>query len=106
MICLELEQHLDSYLDREIAADTAAAIREHLRTCLSCRQRVADREAVGRLVRSMPYYEAPDRLHRHLSTRVRRTHHNLPQGKASSERFDAPDTTTTTRRDATRQERI
>jgi len=73
MICLELEQHLDSYLDREIAADSAAAIREHLRTCLSCRQRVADREAVGRLVRSMPYYEAPDRLHMHLSTRVRRT---------------------------------
>ncbi|HEU5258649.1 MAG TPA: anti-sigma factor [Vicinamibacterales bacterium] len=72
MICIELEQHLDSYLDHEIAADTAAVVREHLRTCFSCRQRVADREAVGRLVRSMPYYEAPDRLHMHVSTQVRR----------------------------------
>ena len=73
MICLELEHSLDSYVDREIAADTAAAIREHLRTCFSCRQRVADREAVGRLVRSMPYYSAPDRLRMRVSTHVRRT---------------------------------
>lgn len=73
MICVELDQYLDSYVDREIAADTAAAVREHLRTRFVCRQRVADREAVNRLVRSMPYYDAPGRLYMRVSRQVRRT---------------------------------
>jgi len=62
VICEEVERDLDAYVDRELAADAAAAVREHLGTCASCRRRVADREAIGRLVRSVPYYQAPDRL--------------------------------------------
>lgn len=73
MICVELERNLDSYVDCEIAADTATVIREHLRSCFACRQRVAERQVIGRLVRGMPYYEAPHRLHTHVSMLVRRT---------------------------------
>ena len=73
MICHEVERDLDVYVDRELAADSAAAIREHLGRCASCRQRVADREALGRLVRSVPYHEAPDRLRARVSGQVQRT---------------------------------
>lgn len=73
MICVELERNLDPYVDGEIAADSAATIREHLRACFACRQRVAERETVGRLVRSLPYYQAPARLRTHLSAQLRRT---------------------------------
>jgi anti-sigma factor (TIGR02949 family) len=73
VICDEVERDLDPYVDRELAADSAAAMREHLSTCASCRQRVSDREALGRLVRSVPYYEAPDRLRARVSGPVQRT---------------------------------
>jgi anti-sigma factor (TIGR02949 family) len=72
VICDEVERDLDAYVDRELAADSAAAVRTHLSTCAPCQQRVADREALGRLVRSLPYYEAPDRLRARVSAQVPR----------------------------------
>ena len=72
MICDEVERDLDGYVDRELAPDAAAAIREHLGLCTSCRQRVTDREALGRLVRLVPYYEAPDRLRARVAGQARR----------------------------------
>jgi anti-sigma factor RsiW len=73
MICEDLERDLDPYVDRELAADSAAAVRDHLSTCASCRRRVAEREALGRMVRSVPYREAPDRLRAHVTQRAQRT---------------------------------
>ena len=73
MICDEVTRDLDAFVDRELAADAAAPIREHLSACASCRQRVADREALGRLVRSVPYYDAPERLRARVSGQTRRT---------------------------------
>ena len=73
MICEEVTRDLDAFVDRELAADAAAPIREHLSACASCRQRVADREALGRLVRSVPYYDAPARLRARVSGQARRT---------------------------------
>jgi anti-sigma factor RsiW len=70
MICADIRRDLDPYVDRELDPDSAAAVRDHLRTCVDCRQRVAGREALGRLVRAAPYYPAPDRLRARLSTRV------------------------------------
>ena len=67
MTCDEVERDLDIYVDRELAADAAAAVREHLGVCAPCRQLVADRQALGRLVRSVPYYEASDRLRARVS---------------------------------------
>ena len=73
MICADVERDLDPYVDRELTAESAAAVREHLSTCASCRQRLADREALGQLVRSLPYYPAPDRLRARVAERTRRT---------------------------------
>ena len=73
MICDEVERDLDSYIDRELPAEAAAAVREHLSTCASCRQRVADRESLGRLVRSVPYHAAPSRLRARVAGRAQRT---------------------------------
>lgn len=73
MTCDELERDLDPYVDRELSAESDAAVREHLGTCAACRQRVADREALGRMVRSVPYYEAPDRLRARLVGEAQRS---------------------------------
>ena len=72
MICDDVQRDLDPYVDRELAAESAAAIQEHLGTCAPCRQRVADREALGQLVRSAPYYQAPDRLRARVAGQAQR----------------------------------
>jgi anti-sigma factor RsiW len=73
MICDDLERDLDPFIDRELTAESAAAVRDHLTTCASCRRRVAEREALGRMVRSVPYREAPDRVRAHVTRRAGRT---------------------------------
>ena len=62
MSCEHVERDLDAYLDRELDAESAMDVRGHLSECAACRRRVAEREALGRLVRAAPYYSAPDRL--------------------------------------------
>src|SRR5262245_32829338 len=62
MSCELVERDLDAYLDRELDAESSAAVREHVRTCAACRRQLAQREALTRLVRGAPYYSAPDRL--------------------------------------------
>jgi len=73
MNCDEVTRDLDAFVDRELAADAVAPIRHHLGACASCRQRVTDREALGRLVRSVPYYDAPELLCARVSGQVQRT---------------------------------
>src|SRR5215467_6157348 len=62
MSCESVERDLDAYLDRELDADSSAGVREHVRSCASCRRQLAQRESLARLVRAAPYYSAPDRL--------------------------------------------
>lgn len=62
MSCEHVERDLDAYLDRELDAATAMEVRGHLEECAACRRLVAEREALGRLVRGAPYYTASDQL--------------------------------------------
>ena len=62
MSCEHVERDLDTYLDNELDPATALDVRGHLNECAACHRRVAEREALGRLVRAAPYYSAPDRL--------------------------------------------
>ena len=62
MICLEAGRVLDAYLDNELGPDDAAALQAHLALCAACRQLIANRESLGRLVRRLPYYSASDQL--------------------------------------------
>lgn len=72
MMCADVARELEPYVDRELDADSLAAIRSHVSACVSCRQRVAERDALGRLVRAVPYRAAPDRLRARVVARVRR----------------------------------
>ena len=62
MNCPEVERLIDAYVDDELGATEAAEVRAHLDVCVACRQRVAARASLGRLIRRVPYYAAPDRL--------------------------------------------
>jgi len=60
--CLEAGRQLDAYVDNELEPADAADLQAHLASCAECRQLLADREWLGRLVRHLPYYPASDRL--------------------------------------------
>ena len=62
MNCVEADRVLDAYVDEELEAADAAGVRAHLDVCGACRQRVGARVSLSRLIRRIPYYEAPDRL--------------------------------------------
>jgi anti-sigma factor (TIGR02949 family) len=70
--CEQLERNLDAYVDHEMDLEAAPAIRDHVDGCVSCRRRVAERQALSRLVRSMPYAPAPDRLRARVVARTSR----------------------------------
>jgi anti-sigma factor RsiW len=60
--CPEVDRVIDAYCDDELGATDAAEVRAHLDVCAACRERVAARASLGRLIRRVPYYTAPDRL--------------------------------------------
>src|SRR5580700_10547648 len=53
---------MDAYDDDELASRAAAEVDAHLDACPVFRQRMDTRGALGRLIRGVPYYAAPDRL--------------------------------------------
>lgn len=67
MICEQVVRDLDAYLDRELDAGAESVVREHVGACGACRRRVAEREALGRLIRTVPYASAPERLRARVS---------------------------------------
>ena len=67
MTCEDLGRALDAYVDGECDRDTTTAIGRHVAECAVCRQRLATYETIARLVRSAPYYPAPDRLRTRVS---------------------------------------
>jgi anti-sigma factor RsiW len=60
--CPEVERVLDAYGDDELTPAEAAEVGAHLDACPACRKRVAERAALGHLIRRVPYYAAPDHL--------------------------------------------
>jgi anti-sigma factor RsiW len=73
MSCEHIERDLDAYLDSELGAESASVVRDHLSGCATCRRQLAEREALGRLVRAAPYYSAPDRLRLRVSAQTTRS---------------------------------
>jgi anti-sigma factor RsiW len=66
--CPEVGRLLDAYVDDELGRAEADAVRAHLDICPACREQAAAREALGRLIRRLPYYTAPDRLRAVVAT--------------------------------------
>jgi anti-sigma factor RsiW len=71
--CDEVFRYVDAYVDGELDADLARSVREHLSVCRTCRRRVEEREALGRLLRSAPYHPAPAGLHARAAAHARRS---------------------------------
>jgi anti-sigma factor RsiW len=71
--CGWLERDLSAYVDGELDAAAAAAMRTHLAACARCRALVAEREALGRMIRAIPYSTAPDDLRARISARTSRS---------------------------------
>jgi anti-sigma factor RsiW len=72
MMCVDTGRLLDAYVDDELEPAEAAEVRTHLASCAGCRGVVADRQALGRLVRQLPYYAAPDELRARIAGPSRR----------------------------------
>jgi len=78
--CREAEGLLDAYQDRELESAVSTSVRDHVEACAACRQRLATREAIGRMIRRAPYYQAPEALRARLAparTRSTATSHRL-----------------------------
>jgi anti-sigma factor RsiW len=73
MTCHDAVRLLDAYVDHELDAAQTSAVEAHAAECAACRQRIAERESLGRLVRAMPYYAAPDRLREKAAGSAART---------------------------------
>jgi len=71
--CPLVDSVLDAYGDAELRRLEASEVRAHLDVCPACRQRAAAREFLGRLIRRVPHYTAPDRLRVDVATTRRPT---------------------------------
>jgi len=60
--CPHVDRVLDAFGDAELGRVEASEVRAHLDVCPACRQRAAARDSLGRLIRRVPYYAAPDQL--------------------------------------------
>ena len=67
MDCREVEDLLDAYQDLELDPAISTSVRDHLDACAACRQRLANRESIGGMIRQVPYYQAPDALRARLT---------------------------------------
>jgi anti-sigma factor RsiW len=78
MNCHDVGRILDAYVDGELSPAEAASMADHIEGCPSCRQRLVALESLGRLVRSIPYRAAPDRLRTAIAAAPRRARLTTP----------------------------
>ncbi|MDP6379789.1 MAG: zf-HC2 domain-containing protein, partial [Phycisphaerae bacterium] len=71
MKCQEIENHLSAYMDDELPAELAAAVREHLADCPACRGVLAELDATAGLLRSLPQVPAPGGLAEAVGAEIR-----------------------------------
>jgi len=72
-MCARFNRDLESYVDHELDADAVVTLETHLAQCPTCRARVAEREALGRLIRSTAYHSAPLGLRASIAARAARS---------------------------------
>jgi anti-sigma factor RsiW len=68
MTCHEIERLIDPYVDDELSPDDTARVAAHVEQCAACRRRLDEREALGRLIRTVPYHRASERLRQSVTT--------------------------------------
>lgn len=68
MTCHEIGRLIDPYVDDELGPDDTARVVAHVEQCALCRRRLNEREALGRLIRTVPYHRASERLRQSVTT--------------------------------------
>jgi anti-sigma factor RsiW len=71
--CDYLDRDLDAYVDRELGVEAETAVRQHVNGCADCRSRVGERQALTRVLGSLPYHQAPARVRVALAAGARRS---------------------------------
>jgi len=59
MQCKQVRDHLSAYLDRELTAELASAIRHHLASCPECRAMLEELRSTADLLGRLPAHSAP-----------------------------------------------
>jgi anti-sigma factor (TIGR02949 family) len=62
MTCHEAVNLLDAYVDDELGPDESTRLANHLESCAACGRQLEEREALRRLLRTLPYHPAPTSL--------------------------------------------
>ena len=62
MQCKQVREHLSAYLDRELTAELATAVRHHLASCPECRAMLEELRATADLLGRLPAQQAPEGL--------------------------------------------
>jgi len=62
VVCGEARALLEACLDQELGHAESASVRTHVATCAACGRRLAELESLGRTIRRLPYYTAPEGL--------------------------------------------
>ena len=71
LTCEELFRRLDDYMDRELSADDAALVREHLETCAVCATEYSFEASLLKSVREkLRHISAPADLMKKISLRL------------------------------------
>ncbi len=78
MNCRTCQKYLAAYLDSELPHNDASRVSEHINSCLSCRERVHELEALASSLETLPVQEVPNGLEYRIMT------------QAASEFFDSP----------------
>jgi predicted anti-sigma-YlaC factor YlaD len=65
--CREAKGLLDKYYDRELEPAASMSVHDHVDMCGACRQRLANLELIGRMIRRAPYYQPPDALRKRIA---------------------------------------
>lgn len=73
MNCHDASRLIDAYVDDELTAAEASAVEAHIEDCHACERLAADRQALARLIRGIPYRAAPERLARTVAATNRRS---------------------------------
>ena len=72
MICELLLRDLDAYVDGELPASARHVFDAHIDGCAACRRSLRERETLGRMIRSAPYFAAPAVLRARVSAQAAR----------------------------------
>jgi len=62
VVCLEAGRLVDAFVDNELGPAASTDLQAHLASCTACRQLLADRRSLSRLVRQLPYHPASAQL--------------------------------------------